>query len=65
MQVKCLANSLDLVYNFYAPDYNSSELAEDYGWKDRVFCFSVFSFVLFCFQFGVAKGLAIAKCGGI
>ena len=47
MQVKDLANLLALVYNFYSPDYNFSELAEDYGWKDHsVLCF-LFCFVLF------------------
>ena len=41
VHVKCLANSLTLVYNFYSLDYNSFELAEDYGWKDRLFCVSI------------------------
>ena len=65
MHVKHLANLLALVYNLYSPDYNSSELAEGYGWKEYMFCVSLFCFVLFYFKFRVAKGLAIAKCGGI
>jgi hypothetical protein len=54
LHVQHLANSLALVYNFYSADYNSYELAEDYGWKE----FSVLSYVF-------ARGLAKAKCGGI
>ena len=61
MQIKYLANSLALVYNFYSPDYNSFELAEGYGWKDQsVVCFP------FCFCVPVlysvfARGLAIVQ----
>jgi hypothetical protein len=54
VHVKHLANSLALEYNFYSPNYNFCELAEDYGWKE----FSVLSYVF-------ARGLAKAKCGGI
>ena len=62
MHVKDLANSLALVYNFYSLDYNSSELAEGYGWKDHsVLCF----LFLFCVVLVFARGLAVAKCGGI
>ena len=65
MHVKDLPNSLSLVCNFYSPDYNSCELAEGYGWKEYMFCVSLFCFLLFRFKFCVAKGLAKVKCGGI
>ena len=66
MHVKYLANLLAFVYNLYSPDYNSCELAEGYGWKEEMFCVSLF-FVWCCFvlSFVFARGLAKAKCGGI
>ena len=59
MQVKDLANSLALIYNFYSSDYNSFELAEDYGWKDRLFCVSL---SVLCVLYSVfSRGLAIVQ----
>ena len=65
MQVKCLANSLALLYNFYSPDYNSFELAEGYGWKEYLFCVSLSVLCYSDFKFCVCLGQAKFKCGGV